>query len=192
VVTGDDGIADFPGIPPGGYDIDVRLDSGDALVDSARSHIGSTSWAYWRARSPYPADTNKCNLFVYEMANGVGRTVPRRTRWSWRQGREVWYPPLAGEWGDAGTPVGSWTVVSDPLPGDVIAEPHFYIDATGHVGIVSYPLPNGESRSLAAGEHITTTVELPRQTVSAGGDDIMENNWGWRQGQTPTFRRYSP
>jgi hypothetical protein len=105
-----------------------------------------------------------------------------------RRWEEVWYPPLADQWADSGEQIGNWQVVEDPKPGDIIAEAIDYADASGHVGIISYPEPHEESISIS--EHKTTTILLQRRTVSAGGDKILENDWGWRKKQQPVFRRY--
>jgi hypothetical protein len=193
-ITDDQGIAEFPDIPSGGYVIEASLNSGYPLADAARRHIGSMDWEYASSRPPYPAGANKCNLFVYETAKGAGYSVPKRTRRSLRQWlKEVWYPPLAGEWATPDTDIGNWKMVDDPQPGDVIAERiEDYDDATGHMGIISYPDPSGGSVRLSAGAHETSRIFLGRKTVSAAEYSVKENDWGWRNGQNPKFRRYKP
>lgn len=186
------GVAEFLDIPAGGYHVEARLDSGSPLVDWARTKIGSGDWAYRSARPPYPEGTNKCNLYVYEMANDVGYVVPRRERFSFRKFETVWYPPLAGHWADAQEAIGNWHMVNDPRPGDVISEAINYSDATGHVGIVSYPEPSGQSVELPPGQHATVVLFLGRRTVSAAALLVVENDWGFRSGQNPKFRRYQP
>lgn len=142
---------------------------GDPLVDNARLEVGSANWAVVSNRPPYPAGTNKCNLFVYEMANRAGKSVPMFDRWSWSNFGYVDYPPLAGQWADPSVDIPGWEVVTDPQPGDVAAIAHNYSDATGHVAIVSGP----------------------NTTISANSNEIVENDWGFRPGQTPTYRRYT-
>lgn len=188
--TDEFGQAHFMSIPPGDYSIEASYDSGHPLAILAKSKVGSTSWAYNSARPPYPSGANKCNLFVYEMANGASATVPKRERFSWSRGAWVWYPPLAGEWADPGTAVGTWAAVKDPRPGDVIAEAHDYADATGHVGILGDPDPIGVSQSVPPGVHEQVSLDLQRVTISAGGDEVLRNDWGWRSGQHPSFKRY--
>src|SRR5205085_5233065 len=54
----------------------------------ARSYNGSKDWAEEKAKPPFPANTNKCNLFVADVTDEAGATA--RTK----KGRR----PLAGEW----------------------------------------------------------------------------------------------
>jgi hypothetical protein len=76
-------------------------------------------------------------------------------------------PPLAREWADPSVAIEGWEVVESPMPGDVISEAHEYADATGHVGI----------------------VVGPKETISATATTVVRNDWGFRDGQKPTFRR---
>jgi len=122
----------------------------DPTVQEARKHIGSTAWAYKADRPPYPAKTNKCNLFVYETLNDSSKPVPMRERWSWSRMRNVDHPPLAGQWADPSVEIPGWEVVTDPRPGDVAAIARDYSDASGHVGIVSGP----NSTISATGEKV--------------------------------------
>lgn len=77
--------------------------------------------------------------------------------------------PTAGQWGDPKVQIPGYPVVDNPQPGDVIAIPHRYGDATGHVGIV---VVKGKTASQSS---ITDSVEV--------------NDWGFRPGQKPVFRR---
>jgi len=138
------------------------------IVRVARSKVGKQDWMYVKEKDNFAKNTNKCNLFVYDVLVEAGvkppPTVPRYIL--------LTRPPTAGEWADPGVKIEGWTVVSTPAPGDVVAEAHNYSDATGHVGIV-----------------VNTA-----QTVSASslvGGVIVENDWGFRAGDKPTFRRYS-
>ncbi len=143
----------------------------EQLVAGARSQVGRTEWAKSASRGPYPEGTNKCNLFVYEMLQNQGMAPPKKKRWVF--GKK--YPPLAGDWGDKDAKIPGWEVVSTPKPGDVVAIKNLssfagdIIGATGHVGIVS-----GD-----------------RTTISADKNAIVENDWGFREGQAPVYRRYS-
>ncbi|HBL58676.1 MAG TPA: hypothetical protein DDZ80_09215 [Cyanobacteria bacterium UBA8803] len=140
----------------------------NAIVREARRHIGSGTWAYSANRPPYGSGTNKCNLFVYEVVNNAGAPVPMQERWSWSQFEYVQYPPLAGQWANPSFTIPGWVVVTEPQPGDVAAIAINYSDASGHVAIVSGP----------------------NTTISATANEVVENDWGFRAGQTPTFRRY--
>lgn len=184
-----DGIAEFRGIPPGAYSVEARLDSGYPMADAAHAHIGSGEWGYPNEKDPYPEDTNKCNLFVYDVANGAGYSVPKRYRW----GGLKWNPPLAKHWATPSEDIGKWKPVNDPQPGDVVAEAIQYADASGHVGIIGYPHPNGLSTDVPPGSEKSVSVPLQRLTVSAAAYVVKHNEWGWRaKNKNPKFRRYSP
>ena len=175
------GIAKFTDLPPGQYQITSKYDGKNKLVDFARSKIGSTDWAYANAHSGFPKKTNKCNLFVYEMAIGAGFSVPQKSHDRKVLGitlQTVMIPPNAGDWADSSSSLVSFPAVSPPEPGDVIAWSHpGWIDATGHVGIVSYPKDSTpESMSLTPGNDKTAEVMMRRQSVSAGHNKVEEND----------------
>jgi cell wall-associated NlpC family hydrolase len=139
-----------------------------AIVRVARSKVGSQVWLYAREKGDFGKNTNKCNLFVSDVLIEAGvkppPVVPKYV--------VLRRPPTAGEWADPAVKIEGWRVVTEPQPGDVVAEAHNYSDATGHVGIV-------------VGE---------RQTVSASalvGGVIVQNDWGFRKENKPTFRRYT-
>lgn len=189
-VTNADGIVEFENVEPGNYEVNgihaaigedstsvsaskgtttpADLSLQEATVREARKHVSSKAWAYDADRPPYPPDTNKCNLFVYETLTKSGKPVPMKERWSWSNMKNVKYPPLAGQWADPSVEIPGWEVVTNPQPGDVAAIAHDYSDASGHVAIVSGP----------------------NSSISATGEEVVENDWGFRPGQTPTFRRY--
>ena len=80
--------------------------------------------------------------------------------------------PTAGQWGDANVTIPGYPVVENPQPGDIVAIPHEYSDATGHVGIVV------DVNKTASQSSIT--------------DKITINNWGFRADDgNPVFRRCS-
>lgn len=137
-----------------------------AIAKTARSKVGSTDWAYAKEKGNFGKNTNKCNQFVYDVIVEAGvnppPTVPRYIIFS--------RPPTAGEWADPNTAIAGWSVVTSPQPGDVIAEAHNYSDATGHVGIV-------------VGDKATCSAS------SREGGTIVENDWGFRPENKPTFRR---
>ncbi|WAC21845.1 hypothetical protein OVA24_10665 [Luteolibacter sp. SL250] len=184
----------FTGLPPGTYQITTKYTQKNTIVDNAKKHVSSTDWAYVADRPPYlPPDTNKCNGFVYEVLTASGETVPLKTRFSYRRMSDVSYPPLAGHWASSTGSLGTSVVVTDPEPGDVIAQAKQYSDATGHVGIISYPKDGSGSRTLAEGENAEETVEMKRLTISAAESEVVENGWGWRDSQAGdsfTYRRF--
>jgi hypothetical protein len=110
-----------------------------AIVAEANFHHkhNAGAWATSADRGPYPADTNKCNLFVYEVLNRAGTPVPMNVRFSWRGFGNVSYPPLANEWADPGVTIAGWEVVTNPRAGDVVAIKGD--GGSGHVGIVMEP-----------------------------------------------------
>ena len=80
-----------------------------------------------------------------------------------------WSPIGAKEWANPKstylTKDPHWVLVTTPRRGDVAA-------LDGHVAIV-----------------VDTN---PGTTVSANNDKVVKNDWGFRKGQKPTFRRYKP
>ena len=140
----------------------------DQIAKVARSKVGSEEWLYSKEKGNFGKNTNKCNQFVYDVMIEAGvsppPTVPRYVIFS--------RPPTAGEWADSSTTITGWTVVTEPQPGDVVAEAHNYSDATGHCGIV-------------VGSKLTCSAS------SLEGGKIVQNDWGFRQDNKPTFRRFS-
>lgn len=139
-----------------------------SIVRVAEAKIGSNDWAYDKAKDNFPANTNKCNKFVYDvMVEANVRPLPEVSRYV-----VLSRPLTAGEWATPGVDIDGWTVVTDPQPGDVVAEAHNYADATGHVGIVV-----GEKQTISASSVVRGT--------------IVKNDWGFREDNKPTFRRLS-
>ena len=110
----------------------ARLDN---IATEALKYRGSMDWAYSANRPPYGPDTNKCNLFVYEVLKAAGTPVPMKARWSLRK-LVVQHPPLAGQWADPSVNIPGWVVLTvppdSPQRGDVAAEKGDYSDASGH------------------------------------------------------------
>jgi hypothetical protein len=120
----------------------------------------------------------KCNLFVYEMLKEAGVRIELEVRESFF-GVLKSHPPLAGQWADPTFRIPGFEVLKvppdSPQPGDVAAVKKDSLDATGHVGIVVGP-PHSPAN----------------MTVSARGDGMAHNAWGFRdenKGQV-VFRRY--
>jgi hypothetical protein len=78
----------------------------------------------------------------------------------------------SGGWADPDLVIPGWITVTDPQSGDVVAEAHRYSDATGHVGIV-----------VAKGRTVSAAAIPPLPGI------VVENDRGFRPGQTPTFKR---
>ncbi len=146
------------------------------IAQTAFKYRDSRVWSKTKKRSNIGGGKNKCSLFVAEIAREGGAQVPNI------HGRNKQYAPVAGDWADSNVDIPGWTVVKEPKPGDVAAIGIIpwlgswldsligpWLGSTGHVGIV---LENGK-------------------TVSATRGKVVVNNWGFRPGQNPTFRRYT-
>jgi hypothetical protein len=184
--TDDTGMARFDDLPPGSYEITAVYTARNPLVDFALSQDGSVDWAGNKDRQApgvqaFRSGTNKCNLFIYEMLTGAGYTVPTKPHAQKLLGitvRTVQIPPNAGDWASSAGLTGIATHVSWPLPGDVVAWSHDYTDATGHVGIVSYPKPSTPTtKNLAAGDDATADVTMRRKTISAHWDKVGDDDY---------------
>jgi hypothetical protein len=154
----------------------VTITKSDGIAEIARSYIGSTSWNYEVAKSNFKTNTNKCNLFVYEVLSeanaspGLPNGNPIRKLFGYGS------PPTAGQWANPDYEISGWVVLSageQPSPGDVAAQAINYIDATGHVAIVT-------------GDGLTTG------TSSIGVEQIKETDWGFgvEQEGKIVFRRW--
>jgi RHS repeat-associated protein len=80
----------------------------------------------------FPPGSYKCNKLAFDIAERAGAPLPA----SVDSNGNSW-PPLAGTLGNPNIrSVGRWEIVSDPQPGDLVAQQRGYSDASGHVGIV--------------------------------------------------------
>lgn len=172
------GIAQFANLPPGNYEVTAEYDNPNTLVDRARSHVGSTLWAVANARAPLPKGANKCNLFVFEMVTGAGYTVPQKPHKKlYGIGATVMLPPNAGDWANASSPYIPFGTTAAPEPGDIAAWRHDYSDATGHVAIVSYPLPSTpQAKAITAGISASITITMRRQVIGANDATVDEDD----------------
>ncbi len=135
------------------------------VAATAAGYTGSRDWSFYKPKGRFDQDTNKCNLFVEDVLLENGSNVPDMN------GRFSFNGATAGQWGDPNVDIPGYPVVTNPKPGDIIAIPFNYSDATGHVGIVT-------------GSDITTSQ-------SSKTDRVESNDWGFRPGQSPVFRRCS-
>jgi hypothetical protein len=113
----------------------------------ARSKYGSRLWRFDVAKDDFKAGTNKCNKFVLDVLVEAGAAAPLVSVWLGLKRR----PPTAGEWADPGQDIPGWEVVTDPRPGDVVAEAIRYSNATGHCGIVVGPNETASANSNIGG-----------------------------------------
>ena len=136
-------------------------------------YLGSTLWNYDVAKGNFPANTNKCNLFCYDVTTQAGASpgLPNGNATKKFFGA-TGYPPTAAQWADTNYNIPGWTVVTNPQRGDIAAQAINYSDATGHV----------------------TTVSRVRTTVgTVHGTHIGQGDWGFRPAQSGqvVFRRWT-
>lgn len=150
----------------------MQKSASSQVVKEAVAHRGSTEYSYDTAKGNLPAKTNKCNLFVYDVLCSAAACPPLRDH-NWIPPK---YAPIASDYAEPTKVIPGLPVVQgDPRPGDIVAEAHNYSDASGHVGIVvDYDAATNKGTSLS---------------VSAKSGRVELTDWGFRKGQTPTFRR---
>ncbi|KAI0222277.1 hypothetical protein LSAT2_026486 [Lamellibrachia satsuma] len=117
------------------------------IAKQAKNHVGSKIWSK-ASKHKLGADTNKCNIFVAEMIEKAGASLPHRHWWSRS-------PIGATEWANQKsrylTRSGCWKNVKSACRGDVMAE---FI----HVGIVT-----GTKKTTSASSRV---------------HKVVTNNWG--------------
>jgi RHS repeat-associated protein len=139
---------------------------GERIVGIANAYVGSTDYNLLSKKSDFLPGNPKCNKFVYDVLLQAGAS-PGLPNQSGRWGIPGPKPPIAIQWANANYNIPGWVIVSSPMPGDVAS-------FNGHVGIV-----------FRYGLTISATLR----------DGVVRNDWGFRTGQTPVFRRfvgYSP
>lgn len=143
---------------------------GFAAAQYALWKVGSTEYQYFDAHPESKGvvvsalggvKSNKCNAFVWDALSGGGDPPGRMS-----DGRI----PLAGEWADPNVIIPGYKV----LPIGTALKPGDVVSAGGHVGLYS-PLPSGKPGTVSAAAGAT--------------GQVIHNDWGFRPGQTPTFRR---
>jgi hypothetical protein len=108
------------------------------IVKNAKSHNGSTDWAYDVKKGRFAENSNKCNLFVDDVLQESGIYIPGPNGKLAIIGYGT--PSTAGQWGDPNYGIPGWQVVTSPQAGDIVAySTNNYSDATGHVGIMISP-----------------------------------------------------
>ncbi len=198
-----DGIATFENLPCATYTVSATYVAAYALVDAAIGKVGSKRWGYRTAVTSYdkklslPANTNKCSFFIYDMIQQTYGSAPiytyarRFTFGLWT--REA--PALAGQWAErdnsAGDKTKGWSDVTFTgrtgvavAPGAILAISADYTDATGHVGIIGYPL-DGTGTGTLRGGRATVVVVMQGQTISATDSAVVKNDWGFRTSSHP-------
>jgi hypothetical protein len=151
---------------------------GALIAEQARKSVGSDKWSFGVANGNFGKDDNKCNKFVADTCNSIGRGILVPDTHTTHSGKT--YPPTAGEWGNASVNIPGWKVVKDPMPGDVAGQKIHYSDATGHCAIVYRIGKYGPSGGYTIG------------TSTYINDRIAKSDWGFRPEQSGkvVFRRY--
>lgn len=146
----------------------------------------------------YDGGANKCNMFVYDMLQSSGMPAPTytydRRGPSWLTGTAT-VPSLAGHWADfdnSPTDITTgWGNINfqneqfSVIPGSILAIGANYSNATGHVGIISYPLDGQGNEKVQVGLTKEVYIIMQGQTISAGGTSVVENDWGFRTSSHP-------
>lgn len=120
----------------------------------AKKYDGSTDWAYGKRKDNFPAQTDKCNKFVYDVTKEAGaKALVRGSDGKLR-------PPLAGEWADPKVDIPNWEVLPPtelPKPGDVAAyQLPGHATYTGHSGIVTSVDADGTIHAIAAHANVVS------------------------------------
>ena len=193
----------FEDLPCGAYMVSAIFTGKDRLVERARREVGKTRWNYAPSITSLdgtlsmPANTNKCNFFVYDMIQQTHGSAPTYT-YARRFTLGLWtrtVPDLAGSWAEhdnsANDQTEGWRNITYKgaraeavRPGSILGISATYSDATGHVGIVSYPAP-ATIRAQVAGARHTVAVIMQGKTISADGRSVVENDWGFRTSSSP-------
>jgi len=144
------------------------------IVDRASAQIGSGDWHFNVAKGNFGPNTDKCNLFVYDMLSDAGASPGLPKGHWWKP-----YPPTAENWADPSFVIPGWRVLSSgeiPQPGDVVGQRIQWPNgATGHVMIVG---PNATFLGVGESEKI--------ESVAA---KMMGKN---QPGGLLVYRRYEP
>lgn len=149
-----------------------------AIAEKALAERDSARWAYGVAKGNYPAGSNKCNLFVYDILKNVEADPPLANGgvlYNWFGLGAAKYPLLAGQWADPSREVSGWSLVTGSLrPGDVVAVEESSGNATGHTAIYV---------GFDSGIH---------RTVGANARSVSYTGWPWRKQDVgrPVVRRY--
>jgi hypothetical protein len=130
----------------------VETDFQITIRNAARAMLGITGYSFATENAPFPAGSNKCNLFVADMTTFAGAPAPWFNTGNPFDG--VTFPPVANQWAgiestpEGGTSISGWALLPQsavPQPGYVVAHPN--PSGSGHVGVLDY-----DGRGIGAGE----------------------------------------
>jgi len=148
----------------GGFDdipLNPAVGMGERIVGIANGYVGSIDYNLLSKKGDFLPGNTKCNKFVYDVLLQAGASPGLPNQ------PDIWgmpgpKPPIAAQWANANYNIPGWVVVSSPTPGDVAS-------FSGHVGITF-----GNGLTISATLH----------------NGVVRNDWGFRIGQTPVFRRF--
>ncbi len=124
------------------------------IVEGAQKQIGSGDWHFQATKGNFGRNTDKCNLFVYDMLTAAGASPGLPNGHWWKS-----YPPLAANWADPSFAIPGWKVLNSgesPQPGDVVGQRIQWPNgATGHVMIVG---PNASFIGVGTSEKIESVA----------------------------------
>jgi|SRR6478736_3465491 len=125
------------------------------INEIAKSYDKNQDWRKDVKKDDFPAGTNKCNKFVYDVAKQAGAEPLYEAK-----GKKP-RPPLAGDYADPNTKIKNWRMLKPdetPEPGDIAAypvtDPSGGAEYSGHTGFITdegntsahadgvYPKPN--------------------------------------------------
>ncbi len=141
--------------------LNPAIGMGKRIAEIANGYVGSTDYNLLSKKDDFLPGNPKCNKFVYDVLLQAGAS-PGLPNQPGRWGMPGSKPPIAVQWANTNYNIPGWVVVSSPMPGDIAS-------FNGHVGIV-----------FVNGLTISATLR----------DGVVRNDWGFRAGQTPVFRRF--
>jgi hypothetical protein len=150
----------------------MMSDDGDNIAATAEKYVGETDWAYNRKKDNFPANSHKCNKFVYDVLKEAGVYAPAYEIKSDSPISPFENPIVSADWSDPDAKIPYWDYIGSGRrcsrkKGDVIAEKRNYSDASGHCGI-----------AVSSSEVVAAT----RNEVTKGSHGLQDG----------TVRRYNP
>ncbi|MCG8985485.1 CHAP domain-containing protein [Delftia acidovorans] len=135
----------------------------------AVGYNGSVLWAFATKKGDFPANSNKCNKFVYDVLQEAGINAYVSIRGQRR-------PPLAAEWADKNTEIPNWRVLTSFEPrqaGDVAA----------------YSLTGGGT-SFSGHTGFIVQISSSLSNISAHDDAVYPTPNQFEHEPTVAYRRY--
>jgi RHS repeat-associated protein len=103
----------------------------DIVARAEEAYDNQEPYAFDDRVGLFPPGSYKCNKFVCDVVNSAGANIDENVD----ANGNAW-PPLAGTFGNLHARIKGWQIVTDPRPGDIVAQQRGFSDASGHVGII--------------------------------------------------------